>query len=118
MAAHVIVVVIPIEKGFTLFLQTGAELLLNHLHHVETNEQIGIIMKIDRRIFHDLTVECSFVGQLLCREVRPVGGVDVFEIAPELQKLLFQCCFGLVGEVAKETLEHFFLLVGEIGDIV
>ena len=99
-------------------MQTGAELLLNYLHHVETNEQIGIILKINRRILHDLTVECSFVGQLLCREVRSVGGVDVFEVAPELQKLLFQCCLGLVGEVAKETLEHFFLLVGEIGDIV
>ena len=118
MAAHVIVVVIPIEKSFTLFLQKGAELLLNHLHHVETNEQIGFILKIDRRIFHDLTVKCPFVGQLLCREVRSVGGVDVFEVAPELQKLLFQCRLGLVGEVAKETLEHFLLLVGEIGDVV
>ena len=59
---EVIVVVVPIETGFTLLLHPTEERLLNLLEHVEANKEIGIVFEINIFAFSYFTVECPFIG--------------------------------------------------------
>ena len=59
---EVIVVVVPIEMGFTLLLHPTEERLFHLLKHVEANKEIGVVFEINIFAFSHFTVECSFIG--------------------------------------------------------
>ena len=83
MVLDVVVVKVPIEEGFSSFLQCGEQLLLYLLEQVEAHEEVIVSRKTadhwnGRETADHGAVECAFVcqslfGQLLVEIVIDIG---------------------------------------------
>ena len=109
---------ILIKDGFARLFEATEEHLLHLLQQVEADEDIGIVIELQGFVGSHLTIEGTFVAELLGGQLCIVGMIDVTDMTPQAQEPLFEFAVVVVGEVAEEAAYHLALFVGEIRHVV
>ena len=94
---HIIIVEIPVETGATLSLEAFEEFLFDFLQHVETHENVGVVLEINLVEFRHLPIQTTFVSQTLLFESGVERGVNLVKFVPNSQEFLLELAFGLFG---------------------
>ena len=93
-------------------------MLLHTLQNVESHEDISFEVEVDALVIHYLAIECSLVGNALCRQTLVIQAVDVVESAPYLHKPLFEFGGLVLAEIAEEQFQRLHLFFRQIRHVV
>ena len=118
LVVHVVLVVIPVEMAFRLALELVVKLALHRLHHVESDEEVGLVFELDLCAFHDLAVQGSLVGESLARQPFVELDIDVSQVIPKTHESFLQLGLGTFLEVGKELGEYLALFFVQIAVVV
>ena len=118
MIVHIILVVIPVEMAICLAFELGIQLLLYLLHHIETDEEVGLVFECNLLVFSHLAIECTLVGKSLRLQSLVEICIDFTKVTPELQESFLKFTVLVVTEVAEELLEYLALLLGEVTIVI
>ena len=107
-------VIIPVEHGFARILQALEEAGLYLVQHVEAHEDVAVVAQPVRiKLLYYMAVHHAFVCDAQFGEVLPVVPVDVSQLVPKGDELLFELRAFVDGEVLEKLLYGFFLLLVE-----
>ena len=112
----VVVVVVPVEPGFSLVLDQPEEGCLHAVEEVEAYEGIVFHRGIECRLslseaFYHAAVECALVGLSLCEERGVEAGIEPGKDVPQLAVAFAEEIVVLGVEFAEEALQHRLLLL-------
>ena len=117
--AHIELIIIPIEQGFSGIVQSVEEFTLNLIEHIEAYENVGVVRKcISVELLYGISVQHPFVGDALLHQSLAEALIDMAEGVPNGDELFLQGGTFLDGEIVEELLDGFFLFLVDEGVVV